>query len=334
MSALKWIKVDTNIFANEKIKAIKMMKNSDEILVIWFELMALAGRCNNGGLLSIDTSEPMTTLMIANSIGRTQKRVEMAISIFEKYRMVEMINDFFYLSNWEKYQSTDKIERQREQTKIRVARSREKKKGQLDADVTTVTIPLRNAPSNADVTTVTTPLRNAPVTGGEDRSKKIDIDKEKENPLKGVKESGESTPLVTVQKDAETIKAEAAAYPYDKIVEYWNEKVRYQDPAKSKIPSVLKRIGENRRKSIKARIDQFGLDNVYKMIERVFESDHLCGNNRDGWVATLDWCFTDTYFPKIVEGNYDNKKGASNNGNNHGRIEKGSLGSQPAGTVI
>ena len=330
MAALKWIKIDTNIFANEKIKAIKMKKNSDEILVIWFEIMALAGRCNNGGLLGIDATEPMDIEMIAFSIGRDQKRVELAISIFEKYRMVEKLEQFYYLSNWERYQSTDKIERQREQTKIRVQKSRERKKveinGDCNADVTRVT----NALRNDDVTRVTSEPRNAPVTGGEVRRKKKDIDKDKETILSDSKEIEKSN-LSSDLSPADEIKKSAAAYPYEAIVDAWNDMVSKRDASKPKVPTVLKRVGDNRRKIIKARIDQYGLESVYRMIEKVGASDYINGTNRDGWKASFDWCFTDTYFPKILEGNYDNK-GGSNGTNRQGRQSSEQFG--PIGTTV
>lgn len=54
MAEVKWIKITTDIFDDDKIKIIDRMPARDEILVIWFKLLALAGKVNNGGLLFLN----------------------------------------------------------------------------------------------------------------------------------------------------------------------------------------------------------------------------------------------------------------------------------------
>ena len=49
--SVKWIKIVTDIFDDEKILLIESMPESDTLIVIWFKILCLAGRSNTMGLL-------------------------------------------------------------------------------------------------------------------------------------------------------------------------------------------------------------------------------------------------------------------------------------------
>lgn len=51
MADVKWIKITTDIFDDEKILLIESLPDSDSIIVIWFKLLCLAGKMNNSGVL-------------------------------------------------------------------------------------------------------------------------------------------------------------------------------------------------------------------------------------------------------------------------------------------
>lgn len=54
MSDVKWIKIVTDIFDDEKILLIESMPESDSLIVIWFKLLCMAGKMNNGGVLMLN----------------------------------------------------------------------------------------------------------------------------------------------------------------------------------------------------------------------------------------------------------------------------------------
>lgn len=56
------------------------------------------------------------------------------------------------------------------------------------------------------------------------------------------------------------------------------------------------------------RLKDYGLENVLTAIENVRASDFLMGKNKKGWQATFDWFIKPNNFPKVLDGNYDNKK--------------------------
>ena len=140
MAVVKWIKVSTEMFnANRKIKQIELMPEGDSILVIWLKLLLLAGNINDGGAIYLTPEIPYTDEMLANELRRPLTTVRLALSIFQQFGMIEIVDDILHLSAWEKYQSVDKLSEIREQTRKRVAKCREKKllsKGNVTGNAT------------------------------------------------------------------------------------------------------------------------------------------------------------------------------------------------------
>ena len=133
MADVKWIKVSTDMFeSNRKIKQIEMMPEGDTILVIWLKLLLLAGNVNDGGAIYLTPEIPYTEEMLATELRRPLNTVKMALTIFEKFGMIEIVDDMLHLSSWEKYQNTEKLNEIREYNRLAQQRSRERRK-QLQA---------------------------------------------------------------------------------------------------------------------------------------------------------------------------------------------------------
>lgn len=147
MSEIKWIKITTDIFDDEKICLIDALPDHDAILVIWFKILALAGKHNRNGLLMMSDKVHYTDEMLATIFRRPLNTVRMALGIFEQFGMVEIIDGVITLPNWEKHQNIDGMEKIKEQTRNRVARHREKQKNlALGGNVTrNVTVTQSNA---------------------------------------------------------------------------------------------------------------------------------------------------------------------------------------------
>ena len=140
MAEVKWIKVSTDMFnTNRKIKQIELMPEGDTILVIWLKLMLLAGLVNDGGSIYITPEIPYTDEMLANELRRPLTTVKLALSVFERFGMIRIVDDILQLSSWEKYQSIDGLEKIGEQNRKRVAKHRENKRleaGNVTGNVT------------------------------------------------------------------------------------------------------------------------------------------------------------------------------------------------------
>ena len=146
MGDVKWIKVSTDMFNNNrKIKQIELMPEGDAILVIWLKLLLLAGNINDGGAIYLTPEIPYTDEMLANELRKPLTTTRLALSIFEKYGMIEIIDDILMLSSWEKYQSADKLAEIREKNRIRQDNYRKRQKKITDNVSSNVTVTLRNA---------------------------------------------------------------------------------------------------------------------------------------------------------------------------------------------
>ena len=143
MAEIKWIKLSANIFDNRKIRQIESMPEGDAIVVIWLKLLCLAGNINDGGLVYFTKEMPYTDEMLATQFDKPITIVRLAMNTFVSFGMIEIVDDILHISNWEKYQNAEGMEKIREQDRIRQARHREKLK--LLAESRNVTVTLHNA---------------------------------------------------------------------------------------------------------------------------------------------------------------------------------------------
>lgn len=128
MVAVKWIKIVIDIFDDEKILLIESMPEADALIVIWFKILCLAGRINNGGVLMLNDRIAYTDEMLATIFRRPVNTIRLAISTFEKFGMIEIINNAITIPNWGKHQSLDQIERRNEYMKEYMQEYRKKQK--------------------------------------------------------------------------------------------------------------------------------------------------------------------------------------------------------------
>lgn len=139
MKEIKWIKLDTNLFDNRKIKQIESMPDGDALVVIWLKLLILAGIVNDGGCVYFTKDIPFTDQLLATEFNRPLATVQLALATFQKFGMIEIVDDMILVSNWEKYQSVDKLDLIREKTRIRVSNYRARQKllsGNVTSNVT------------------------------------------------------------------------------------------------------------------------------------------------------------------------------------------------------
>lgn len=134
MADVKWIKITTDIFSDEKILLIEQMPDADSLLVIWFKLLCMAGKENNYGVFLMRNRMPYTEEMLATIFRRPLNTVRLALSTFEAFGMIEIEDDIICIPNWEKHQNIDGMEKMREQNRIRQKRYRERQKQALLSD--------------------------------------------------------------------------------------------------------------------------------------------------------------------------------------------------------
>lgn len=86
-------------------------------------------------------------------------------------------------------------------------------------------------------------------------------------------------------------------------------------------PSV-RALSDARKKAIKARLNNYSVEDFGTLFEKAEASSFLKGKNSNNWSATFDWLIKDANMAKVLDGNYDDKKGGGGGGTNSGNHEK------------
>ncbi|NFA42571.1 DnaD domain protein [Clostridium botulinum] len=129
MGDIKWIKVTTDMFEDEKIRLIDAMPERDTIHYIWIRLLVQAGKTNSHGFIFLGEDIPYTDEMLSTIFCRPLSSIRLALKTLSAFRMIQVDEDnFIKITNWEKYQNVEGMEKVREQNKIRAKKYREKKK--------------------------------------------------------------------------------------------------------------------------------------------------------------------------------------------------------------
>lgn len=131
MADVKWIKIATDIFNDEKILLIESLPEADTIITIWFKLLCLAGRQNNSGIFIMNDKIPYTDKMLATIFRRKEASVQMALKTFQEFEMIEIVDNVITIPNWDKYQKLDAYEAKKEYDRQYQAKKRLEQKKKL-----------------------------------------------------------------------------------------------------------------------------------------------------------------------------------------------------------
>jgi predicted phage replisome organizer len=253
-SDVKWIKITTDIFDDEKILLIESLPDSYAIITVWFKLLCLAGKQNNSGVFMMGQIA-YTDKMLATIFRMKETTVTMALQTFEQFGMVEIIDGVITIPNWGKHQNLDQLENRKEFMRNYMREYREKQKA-----LTCKPNCKHNSKPNV-------------------RQADKEEDKELEEELR--------------------IKNKKDNIDYQQIKDLFN----------SLCPSFpsIKTLSDSRKKAIKARLNNYSVEDFKTLFGKAEASDFLKGSNDRNWTATFDWLIKDANMAKVLEGNYDNK---------------------------
>lgn len=162
MAEVKWIKITTDVFDDEKILLIESLPEADSIIVIWFKLLCLAGKQNNSGVFIMGNRIPYTDKMLATIFRRKEATVQLALQTFEQFGMIELVDGVITIPNWGKHQNLDQLESKKEYMRNYMQEYRAKQKA------------LTGGKSNCKTNNKTN------VSEADKNKKRIEKDKEKE----------------------------------------------------------------------------------------------------------------------------------------------------------
>jgi predicted phage replisome organizer/uncharacterized phage protein (TIGR02220 family) len=124
LADVKWIKITTDIFDDEKMLMIETMPSADSMIVIWFKLLTFAGKQNNDGVFLMSNRIAYTDEMLAAIFRRDINVVRMALRTFEQFGMIEIVEKVITIPNWNKHQSLDAYEKKKERDRLYQAERR------------------------------------------------------------------------------------------------------------------------------------------------------------------------------------------------------------------
>ena len=313
MADINWIKLRVDMFDDEKIKIIQSMPEGDAILVIWIRIIALAGKCNAKGLVLIEDEFPYSDEMLATIFNKPLATVRLALGTFEKFRMIERTEKGIYISNFEKHQNTEGMERIREQARIRKQREREKKRALLEAG-NTPALPDNSSENPETLPENVTENVTSHVTS---RVTEREVTKQNKNKNKNIYNISYKEDIVeTSEKTSEVPDRKSDRLSYDEIMKDFHATCpdlpgirALNDARKTKIRSLMKELD---------KLKIFPGVEPEKKLHVIFQaaqnSDFLSGRSGKWNGCSFDWLINKTNALKVLEGQYQNKGGVSNAG--------------------
>ena len=167
MADVKWIKITTDIFDDEKILLIESLPDAYAIIVVWFKLLCLAGKQNNSGVFMMNNQIAYTDKMLATIFRMKETTVQLALQTFEQFGMVEIIDGVITIPNWGKHQNLDQLESRKEFMRNYMRDYRAKQKALTSGSDDSKPSCKPNSKPN---------VRQADIDIEEDREEHIDID--------------------------------------------------------------------------------------------------------------------------------------------------------------
>lgn len=279
MASVKWIKIVTDIFDDEKMLLIETMPDADSIIVVWFKLLCLAGKTNNSGVFILNERIPYTDEMLAAIFRRNVNTVRLALKTFQDFGMVEIVDNVITIPNWSKHQTLDAYERQKERDRLKKQKKRAEQKALISGSSGDASGDM-SGDASGDIPSL-------------EEEKEEDIDLEEEGD--GIK-----------QPDGERPGTSTPA-PYETIKNLYN----------TLCPSFPKctALSDARKKAIKARLASgYTLEDFKTLFTKAEASSFLKGKSDRNWRATFDWLIKDSNMAKVLDGNYDEHGKGNGNG--------------------
>ena len=137
-----WFKVSADVFDSDKIKILRAdTKIGDSLALMWFFLLALARKKNDGGYVYATEGVAYTPKTLAAVGGFKPKIAEAALEVFQQYNMIDIEdNGYIYIVGWSEYQNAEELsklkERERCKEAMRAKRQRERESKTCNNDVT------------------------------------------------------------------------------------------------------------------------------------------------------------------------------------------------------
>lgn len=265
-----YLKLKDNFFDTDEMVVLESMPDGHLYSNILLKLYLRS--LKNEGRLMFNDRIPFNSTILSQVTRHSVGVVEKALVIFRELGLIEVLdNGAIYLLDIQNFIGTSSTEADRKREyRARIAREKEGQ-GQMSATLEDK-CPDKSPPE-------------------------IEIELEIELERELETETGIDKSVVAVATPTSTT---LKSKDIEAIINKWNQLNLQQ------LRSINK--STNRHKMLRARISEYGIDDVFKAIENIKRSTFLQGQNKKGWTITFDWLVRPNNFPKVLEGNYTDKK--------------------------
>lgn len=145
------------------------------MIVIWLQLLLLAGEVNDNGCVYFRKEVPYTEQLLSIEFDYPIETVRLALSTFVQFGMIEIVDEIIMVSNWDKYQSADRLHEIREYNRLKQQESRERRRLCADVNDMSMTSQLHVNDSSISIShsnNSLSPLEDNKDTGCGEREKK------------------------------------------------------------------------------------------------------------------------------------------------------------------
>jgi len=125
---MDWLKLMCNVLDHRKIKTFHHGRHGNNFLLLWIAMLIEAGKSDRGGYLMISDNSPYTIEDLNMITHIPIALVKKGTDLFIKLGMIDTHDGAFFIKNWSKYQSEDKLKARRENDRIRQQRCRDKER--------------------------------------------------------------------------------------------------------------------------------------------------------------------------------------------------------------
>ena len=111
MTAMKWIKLSTALFEDDKMLLLGQLNHGRDLQLLWVKLLCLAGKQGKGGVFVLKEGVPYTPKMFADVFRMEESLVKKGLKVFSQYGMLELRDGVWTVTNWNRHQSMSAYEK-------------------------------------------------------------------------------------------------------------------------------------------------------------------------------------------------------------------------------
>lgn len=131
MAEVKWIKIATDIFEDEKIQLIESQPDGFLMVLVWIKILCLAAKCNQNGFLLVSPSVPFSEKNLSKIFKIKLKIISKSLRFFIDFGMMNFIDGVYVVNKWADYQSDDKFAEMQKKNRERQRAFKERQKQKL-----------------------------------------------------------------------------------------------------------------------------------------------------------------------------------------------------------